>query len=322
MEKAILGLPQQFSFTPSIVNGGALMKAKSFCLAGMGGSHLAGDILIALLPDIPLTVYRSYGMPFLSDVQVKETLFIASSYSGNTEETLDFAREVQSRGLPLAVITVGGALLAFAQEHSLPHIVIPDTGIQPRSALGFSLVALAVLMGNDGLVTELRALTEILRPENLRAEGSTLAQKLSGAMPVIYASSANEAIAYNWKIKMNETGKIPAFFNLFPELNHNELAGMDVIPSTKDLSDKLHFIFISDDADHPRIAKRMEITKHLYGERGLAVSDVPLSGVSRAERIMNSLLVADWTAYEIAVRNGAEPDQVPIIEQFKKRLAH
>jgi len=110
---------------------------------------------------------------------------------------------------------------------------------------------------------------------------------------VIYSSKRNVAVAYNWKIKFNETGKIPAFYNVFPELNHNEMTGLDVREATKELSKNFHFIFLKDETDHPKIQTRMDITKKLYEDRGLAVEILQLQGNDIFHKIFSTLFFCD-----------------------------
>ncbi len=321
MDKAIKDFPKQFEWVPEIVNEEKMKAFGQVVVGGMGGSHLSADLLTALEVEIPLTIHRNYGLPFYTEAQRNETLYIASSYSGNTEETVDFAHTAFEKGLNLAILAVGGKLIEFAKKNKIPHIVLPDTGIQPRSALGFSLLALVTLLGNKKLLAELNTLAKKLDSEALYEKGKALAEKLSGFTPVIYASEKNASIAYNWKIKMNETGKIPAFFNVFPELNHNEMTGYDRKGKTKDLSEKFCFVFLSDDADHSQNRKRFEVTKRLYEDRGLIVHVLPLTGTTRSEKIFGSLLLADWVAYNTALSYGVEPEQVPMVEEFKKLIA-
>ena len=163
-------------------------------------------------------------------------------------------------------------------------------------------------------------LKDVLKPEALKLKGEELANKIFGHIPVVYSSRRNLTLAYNWKIKFNEGGKVPAFYNTFPELNHNEMAGFDVVEGTRGLSDKIHFIFIKDSDDHPRIKKRMEILEKLYRDRNLAVDNLELDGVTRLEKIFRSLLIADWTAVHIADMYGLESEQVPMVEEFKKMI--
>ncbi len=336
MEEAIKQFHTQFLWKASIVNAQKLHHFGTYILNGMGGSHLAADLLRTHKPELDLLVFSDYGIPKLSQERLKKSLFIASSFSGNTEEVLHFAEEVLAKKLPLAVIAKGGKLLDFAVKHTLPHIVLPPTKVQPRSGLGFQIVALATLIGDSALVKELTRLSSRLKPHTLEKQGKKLVADLRGKVPVIYSSAKNEAIAYNWKIKFNETGKIPSFYNIFPELNHNEMTGFDVIATTESLSHKFHFIFLTDSTDHPQNRKRMQVTKKLYEDRGLSVTEVPLEsttpvsedgntpftkGDGRLEKMFSSLLVADWTALHLSRIYGTEAEQVPMVEEFKRLVS-
>jgi glucose/mannose-6-phosphate isomerase len=320
MEKAILDFNMQFDFKPEIKNVSAFRPAQSFIIAGMGGSHLAADLLSAYDPSLDVYVHRDYGLPALNRARLEKSLLIACSYSGNTEETLDFAAKAIQAKLNLAVVAVGGKLMELAKKNNLPYIALPDTGIQPRAALGFSISALAKFLGDQKMITELAELSKKLSPEKIKDAGEKLAKTLKNHVPIIYSSNRNFPVAYNWKIKLNETGKIPAFCNVLPELNHNEMTGFDVIPKTKQLSEKFHFLFLSDENDHPSVKMRMLVCKKLYEKRGLPVTILTLSGSSVFEKIFNSLLLADWTALHTANFYGAESEQVPMVEEFKKLI--
>jgi len=245
---------------------------------------------------------------------------VLSSYSGNTEEVLDAYDEAGKRGYDRAVISIGGKLLERAKEDGVPYVEMPDTGIQPRLALGFSFKGLLKLMGRDDAVQEIGGLADTLKPDEYEAEGKKLADMLRDHVPVIYASETNGPIAYNWKIKLNETGKIPAFYNVLPELNHNEMNGFDVQETTKKLSENVYFIFLKDESDDPRIVKRMEILEKLYRDRGLPVRVIELTG-SVFHKLFFSLVIADWTAYYTAENYGLEAEQVPMVEEFKRLIA-
>ena len=321
MEEAIKNFPKQFEWEPIIENKDKLKSYQGYILAGMGGSHLQGDVFQTVVPGFNLSVHQDYGLPSWPLEVLKNYLVIASSYSGNTEEAISVFEGAVVKEVPVAVLATGGKLLELAKQHSVPYIQIPDTGIQPRSALGFTFLALAKLMGRDDVVAEAQKLAKTLDTEGARKRGEQLAQALQNKVPVVYASQKNYSLAYNWKIKFNETGKIPAFYNLFSELNHNEMTGFDVIESTKSLSEKFHFIFLQDSNDHPQIQKRMDITKQLYLQRGLQVEVVPLEGESALGRLFFSLTVADWAAYYLALHYGTEPAEVPMVEEFKKLIS-
>lgn len=320
MDQVIIDFPTQFGFEPEVINGEKLGSHKHFIIAGMGGSQLASGLLKMYQPGIDIYSHRNYGLPPYSDDFFKDSLLIASSYSGNTGETVSFLEEALAKGYDAAVITTGGKLLELAEKHNLPYIKMLDTGIQPRSALGYSLISMAKMVGQEQCLKEMKDLQETLKPLEIRKNGEELAEVISGKVPIVYSSVANLGVVYNWKIKLNETGKIPAFYNVLPELNHNEMNGMDVLDSTQDISKNFHYIFLKDASDHPKIQKRMDIVQEIYEERGLSVTVLELTGNSLLEKMFNSLLLADWIAYTTAIKNGADPEQVPLIEDFKKKL--
>lgn len=320
MSDAIKNFAQQFAFEPQISNNSLAKRYDRYIFLGMGGSHLAADLALCWRPDLPLTIFSDYGLPSMSYGYGKKSLVIANSYSGNTEETITGLTEAVKKHLPIGVIAVGGKLIDLAKKKHLPYIQLPDTGIQPRSALGFSLRALFKIMNEEAGLRESKRLAKTLDPSSFALTGKALAQRLLGHIPVIYSSRANQAIAYNWKIKFNETGKIPAFYNVLPELNHNEMTGFDVKDSSKDLSDRFHFIFLKDAKDHPRVQKRLDILQKLYRDRGLAVDVLELQGETKLEKIFSSLLLADWAALHMAENYGLESEQVPMVEEFKKLM--
>jgi glucose/mannose-6-phosphate isomerase len=319
MRDAILNFNQQFAFKPVVVNARKLKKTTKFVIAGMGGSHLAGDLLKIIDPTIEVIIHSDYGLP---EIDLKKYLIILSSYSGNTEEILTAYQLAKKKKLPMAVIAVGGKLLAAAKKDDVPYIELPDTGIQPRSALGFSLRALLKLVGKEKELRQTDKLAKILPPVALENIGKALAQKLVNKIPIIYSSRRNFGIAYNWKIKLNETGKIPAFCNVFPELNHNEANGFDVKSQIKNLFEKYYFIFLTDKQDYLRVQKRMKITAKLYQDRGLPVEILDLSNKNIFVKIFQSLILADWTAVAIAEHYGLESEQVPMVEEFKKLMSN
>lgn len=321
MDEAIKNFGKQFDYVPEIINKENLHLKKHLILLGMGGSHLAGGLAKNISPLLDLWIHRDYGLPEVSSEFLNDSLVIGSSYSGNTEEVIDGIKTALSKGLSCAVISVGGRLIEIAKENNLPYIQILDTGIQPRSALGYSLVALAHLLQDFTLLQETGSLKGKLEPEKFEVEGKKLAEDLKGKVPIIYASRKNFAIAYNWKIKFNETGKIPAFFNLLPELNHNEMTGFDLNEKSKSLGEKFKVIFLKDATDHLQIQKRMDVTKKLYEDRGIETITLDLKGSTIGDKVFNSLLLADWTAFHTASMNGAEAEQVPMVEEFKKLIS-
>lgn len=313
---------EQFGYEPTIENFSHLpQNIKRFVVCGMGGSHLAADILKAWRPELDLVVWNDYGLPQLSEREKKECLIIASSYSGNTKETISAFLEAKERRLPLSAIAVGGGLITLAKSFGVPYVALPDTHIQPRVALGFSLKAMLALMGEKSMQKDAHQLSRSLAPARYEAAGRKFAKELRGGVPVIYSSRRNAAIAQNWKIILNETGKVPAFMNVLPEMNHNEMTGFDAKRKTRALSSKFHFVFLHDDEDDPRIVKRMKVLEGLFRARRFKVLTVDCYGENRIAKIFSSINAAQWAAFHLAKFYDVDPEKVPMVEEFKKLIA-
>ena len=285
----------------------------------MGGSAFPAELLKTAHPELNLTVWKSYDLPPLPHTLNPKPLIICSSYSGTTEEVLSSFEKARKQKLNLAAVTMGGKLLALAKKYKIPYVQIPDTKIQPRMSTGFFVTAFSKLLGLKN-EKELASLSKTLKPIAWQKKGKALSENLWDQLPVIYASEKNSAIARVWKIKFNENGKIPAFWNFLPEMNHNEMTGYDLTKTTSSLNSNLHLIFLEDSSDHPRIKKRFSVTKKILGAKGLNLTSVPLTGKNIWEKVFNSLLLADWTSLYLAKYYGNNPEQVPMVEEFKKLI--
>ena len=211
MEESILKFAEQFGYQPEMSNADALAEHSydHIILCGMGGSHLPADLLKAFSPGLDIYVHRDYDLPPYDDDFFKRGLLIASSYSGNTEEVLSFYDAAKAKGYTVAALSTGGALIERAQTDGAPYIQMPDAGVQPRMALGIAMTALCEFLPEsarkDELKTTLSSMQEVLKPEELRERSEELAQLVDGKVRVVYASNQNLTVAYNWKIKINET---------------------------------------------------------------------------------------------------------------------
>ena len=319
MLETIKNFPKQFEYRPEISNGKGLKNYNAYITAGMGGSQLAPMLYYSWQPLANLAMHRDYGLPNIPDAILKKSLTVAISCSGDTEETIDAFQKARKKKFPVAAIAKGGKLLELAKKYKTPFIQLPENDIQPRAAVGLMLQALLALMGREKELKQTSKLATTLDALGAERIGMELSERVQ-QIPVFYSSNQNEAIAYFWKINCNETGKIPAFYNTLPELNHNEMQGFDPNPATKELTNKFHFLLLRDDNDHPRIAGRMNALHHILEENRLRVDTVMLEGNNRIHQIANSLLIAQWFAYYTAIRNNVSPDGVPAIERFKKMI--
>jgi glucose/mannose-6-phosphate isomerase len=320
MYEIIKNFNKQFEYQPQIESDLSLEGVKNFIAVGMGGSHLAAGILNSHDPSFNILVHKNYGLPSLPEEILRQSLIILNSYSGDTEEVIDSFNLAFEKKLKIASITYNGKLLELSKKYNIPFIKLPEPKIQPRLALGFHTKALLKILNKEKELREISELVYFLKPEEFEEQGRELSQKIKNKIPIIYASEKNQAIAYIWKIKFNETSKIPAFYNVLPELNHNEMTGLDVKETTKNLSQNFIFLILFDKEDHPKIQKRITILKNLYEERNLKVETLKLGGQNRFHKIFSSIVLADWTSYYLAKEYRVEPEEVPMVEEFKKMM--
>lgn len=298
-------------------------------VAGMGGSALAALLTKAWLFDrlsMSFEVVREYDLPAYVD---ESTLVIASSYSGNTEETIEALRQAKERGAVTAVLTAGGALAEQGAANMLPRVIIPS-GLQPRMAVLFNLRALIALLVSfgivsDGIVDELTAHAQWLQQEtqNWLADVSTdknyakqLALLAVGKTPVFYGGRLTGPVAYKWKISWNENAKNVAFWNVYPEMNHNEFIGWASHPVDKPFA---VFDLVSS-FEHPRILKRFEISDRLLSGKRPKATPVHLAGDSLLAQLLWGSILADFVSIYVAILNGVDPTPVDLVEKLKKEL--
>lgn len=297
-------------------------KFKSVEISGMGGSSLPANILRIYCnrdEKKKLSVFqnRFYSLPHEA---FDNCLNFFASYSGNTEETISSLKEAIRKKLPCVGLATGGKLLELCQKNNIPCAILPK-GIQPRFATGYFFAAMYQILANMGMVDnemeKISLLAEKLEKEIIKLEsaGKKLAKTLKGKTPVIYSSTEYKALAMIWKIKINENAKTPAFYNFFPELNHNEMVGY-TLPQGK-----FHVIMLLDKKDHPQNIKRMRTTAQLLKKKGIDTSIIEMSESDTFNKIFSTLALGDWASYYLALAYDQDPTPVDMVEDLKKMLA-
>ncbi len=319
MKEDIYNFCNQISFSPEIENKERWGSYKKYVLCGMGGSHLQGNIFNSVFSDFPLFLHSDYGLP---NISFDDKAIIVASYSGNTKETIDSYENAIAKNIPVIAISKGGNLLKIAKEKSLPYIKIPQNNVQPRMGIGYSLKSLLKAINLKEAIKETEKTANNLekRREELREKGEKIASLIENKVPVIYGTQRNYALCLIWKINFNETSKIPSFHNIVPEMNHNEMTGFDIAPSTKHLSEKMIFINVKDEDDFPMNKKRMDVLKKVLEKRDFQVLEIEIKGTSRMEKVLSGFILSAWSAYYLAQGYGVDPEGVPMVEEFKKMI--
>ncbi len=327
----ILESPSQFAVGFDIAKNTHLPgNFKSIMISGMGGSALPGNLFRIYLHSLfqkeqpdkqPIQIYqnRSYGLP---PEAFKDCLNFICSYSGNTEETVASFEEALAHKLPCIGLSSGGKIEEMCLANNVPHIKlpIPFKGFQPRVGTGYFFGAMFQVLINQRMVpdmtTTLLAEAEALQTmmPSIEEAGKALSQKLVGKTPVIYATTRYKSVAMVWKIKMNENAKTPAFWNFFPELNHNEMVGW-TLPQGKFI-----ILMLRHQDSDPRVFKRFEITAELLRKQGVEVEILDMAGTSVYSKVFTSIALSDFTSYYLALAYGQDPTPVAMVEDLKKLL--
>ena len=311
MEREILSLDRQLEYDPKVEGGLYLENIENFFVIGMGGSALAADLLNSI-PDINISIHSDYGIPKKIP---EKSLFILISHSGDTEEVIDAFKLAKENKLKMIVISTNGKLLKLAEDNNIPRIKLPDIDIEPRLAMGFHVKAILTVMGKTDLIYKINELAGDFKSREFENSGKELADWLKGRIPLIYSSVNNEGIANYFKISFNETGKIPAFSNSFPELNHNEMASF----GNEGPDGNFACILIRDDDDPDIIKKRMDALKKIYNDKKMPVENIVLK-MNDIEKIFSAVSLAGWTAYYLAEAYGNDPKDSSVVESFKEKI--
>jgi len=301
----------------------------NICMSGMGGSAIGADLIRAYSYNtcpVPVQIVRHYDIPNWVN---ENTLFVACSFSGNTEETLSALDQAHKAGAQCFAVTSGGSLLIQANEMDFDYIKIPG-GMPPRAALAYSFVPLFRLFQYLGYLDEgEEALTEtqeylanevdLLANYEENNEAKALAGDIKDTLPVIYSDARMlDPVHLRWRGQFEENAKTLAYGNVLPEMNHNEIVGWEQIAH---LAGRLSVIFLRDAEDNERVQKRMEVTRELVQEQAVSLHVLDSRGQSRLTRLFSLIQMADWTSIYLALLTETDPTPIAPIDLLKSKLA-
>jgi len=302
---------------------------RSIAVCGMGGSGIAGDVLRAAFADrlrVPLVAVKGYDLPAFCG---KETLVLAVSYSGETEETLAAFGQAVSAGCRTVAVSSGGQLAELARADGVAQVTVPGHLPAPRGALGYLVGAAVGVLEAIGIVPgageelvnasdALEALTSDLGPDR-PVEGNrakSLAAWLHGRVPVVWGSEGPaEAAALRWKTQLNENAKLPAFHSVLPELDHNEIEGW-----TDEAGRPFALVVLRHAGEHPRVARRVKATLEALRDSDLESREVSGEGSTSMEALLSLILIGDFVSTYLAILRGVDPMPVRVLTQLKDRL--
>jgi glucose/mannose-6-phosphate isomerase len=304
-------------------------RVENVVVLGMGGSGIAGDVLAATAApfmSVPVAVVKGYQPPAFVGAG---SLVFAISFSGNTEETVEAAGLAYESGASLIVVSGGGELVRLADEWRVPVVPVPTDIPQPRAALGAMAVPPLVLLEEIGLFPGAghwvaQAIDQLRRRRDALVGPASVAQDLARrigrTIPLIHSSEAlGAAAAFRWKTQINENAKSPAFFAVYPELCHNEIAGWgqhgDVTRQIITLINLRH------DAEHPQVSRRFELVADVLREVVVDILEVRAAGEGDLAQLFDLALIGDFVSLHLAAREEIDPGPIPVLDDLKGRLS-
>ncbi|WP_242922029.1 bifunctional phosphoglucose/phosphomannose isomerase [Pontibacter liquoris] len=330
MKQLVEGFIQQLqdatqlaAHTPVAFSG--LQRYNNVVLAGMGSSGLAADLIRSYVADkltVPVLVHKSYDAPaFIGP----DTLFIAISFSGNTEETLTAMRAALKKEAALACVTSGGEMRRMAQENELPHLFLPGKPEVARASLGYTLVAILYLLHYAGLLddtfkTELAQSVTLLEEQqgSIKVQASVLASAFHSKLPVLYVSHTVAPVARRFQQQLNTNAKQLAHIGIVPEINHNELEARQF---PDQLFSQLAMLQVFTAYDHPRVRRSMHLSKPLLKEKAGEVMTLEAVGATMLEQTFYLIHLFDWVSVYLAKLNQVDPTTIPTIHHLKEKLS-
>ncbi|MFZ1807045.1 MAG: bifunctional phosphoglucose/phosphomannose isomerase [Cyclobacteriaceae bacterium] len=328
MKKLIGGFTRQLADALKIGEAVDLVRPgsdiRNILVTGMGGSGIGANLVESLTfgrVPIPMSVNKGYDIP---QYVGPHTLFIACSYSGNTEETLSTVEKALLKRAHIICITSGGKMLEIAKEHNLFYIQMPAGSSSPRAMLGYSMISLLFALYHTNLIgaafiKETQNAIEYLdRGEKaIQAQAELIAKKMNGKLPIIYCDGRLKAMAVRFQNQLNENSKHMAHVNTFPEMNHNEIVGWE---HPADVLAKSQVIYLYTDHDHVRVEKRMELCRDIFEKKSNPIIDIVGEGASLLEQYYHLIHLTDWISYYLALENKVDPNPVEVIMYLKGEL--
>ena len=294
-------------------------EIRNVALLGLGGSAFGGELTKnALKMNVPFQIHRNYDAP---NYVSPNSLVIASSYSGNTEETLQAVTGCSEKGATIVCVTSGGELAKFAKKYDYDVILLP-AGYPPRTAAGFSFVQQLFILKHFGLIGEfapdIHEAIHLLESFDDHDLAKAIATNAAEKAVVLYSSDALESVAIRFRQQINENAKQLCWNHYLPEMNHNELVGWE---KPDFLLPKTFVILLRWTYDHPRVALRFDINKEIIEPKSGKLMEVWAKGTSKIAQLMYLLHLADWVSVYLAELNSVDPTPVQVIDYLKNALS-
>lgn len=300
-------------------------EIQHIAISGMGGSGIGAHLIKSIVEEhckLPLTLIQGYVLPHWVN---NKTLFIACSYSGNTEETLTLFDLAQEKTKHIFSITTGGRLKEISDQENFPQYNFSGEAKCPRAGLAYPSVAMLMLLQKLDFCTgidieeEIKASIQLLttKQEDIQTEAKSVAKNIQGYFTLLYADQKFYPAVLRFQQQLAENSKQLSHAHVFPELNHNELVGWRF---PEDHIKKSKAILLRSDFDHNQNQKRMDISKSIIADKA-EVIELEGKGESFTQQLYYFIHLIDWISFYLAEENHIDPFPVENIDFLKNKLA-
>lgn len=325
MKALIENFPAQLRDALSIFRNTKLQSLpripQNMVITGLGGSGIGGSILADIASEsgkLPVWVSKDYRLPKWLNA---DSLVVVSSYSGDTEETVQAMQQALDAGAMVICISSGGAVIKIAEQQGIDCIRIPG-GNPPRACLGYSLVQLIGIYERFGFINgalqEVEASIALLeqKSEAIQTEAEAIARAISFSFPVIYCTPGYEGVTIRFRQQLNENAKMLCWHQVIPEMNHNELVGW------ADKQARVSVLFLSNNDDYYRTARRREIVAEILHEKAGRMLELNSLGESRIEKLIYWIHLGDWISWFASVEKNVDAMEIDVIHRLKAELSN
>jgi glucose/mannose-6-phosphate isomerase len=325
MKNLVAGFSKQLKESVEIAKKAKLTASSkeisNILVCGLGGSGIGGNIvseLVALEAKVPFNVTKGYFIPAYVN---EHSLVIISSYSGNTEETLQCFELALKKKAKIVCVTSGGKVAELAKANDLDLILVPG-GMPPRACIGYSIVQLIYILSFNGLIgkTCLAQLEDAIQlideeSQNIQKEAASISAALVGKLPVIYVTTYYEGVAIRFRQQLNENAKVLCWHHVIPEMNHNELVGW------REKNDTISVILFRDKQEYERNNVRIEINKAVIAKYTPHITEIWSKGKSMIEKVIYFIHLGDWISVDLAEKRGYDATEINVINDLKSELS-
>jgi len=290
-------------------------------ITGLGGSGIGGKIVSNIVSEsatCPIAINNDYSLPAYVN---KNTLVIACSYSGNTEETIEAVETALAKGAEVACLTSGGKLKEIADTNDLNMVVVPG-GNPPRTTLGTTSPRIFAILKHYGIIdsrydNSLEKVSDFLLKHKFEIQTKTklLAENLYTNTPVIYSDAGYEGVAIRLRQQLNENSKILCWHHVFPEMNHNELVGW------VSGNEKIAVLMLRTEDDPKPTQKRMDLSMKIFGKYTENITEIHAKGDDKVMRTYYLIHFIDWLSLYLSDQYGVDPIEIDVIDYLKGELA-